>query len=64
MEKGTLEITKEDHDLLVVALRSVPMRGTLETLPKGLEAVVALIKKIQSVFIEEQVSEIKEDKEE
>jgi DNA-directed RNA polymerase subunit L len=55
MDKATLEITKEDHDLLIVGLRSIPMQGTIDTLPKGMERVMELIKKVQGAFEEKEI---------
>lgn len=54
MDKATLEITKEDHDLLIMGLRSVSMQGTIETLPKGIEKVIDLMKRVQRVFEEKE----------
>lgn len=53
MEKDTLEITKEDRDLLVLGLRSIRLTGTIEQLPSGMEKIMYLIAALQSKFMEE-----------
>jgi DNA-directed RNA polymerase subunit L len=55
MDKATLEITKEDHDLLIVGLRSIPMQGTIDSLPKAMEKVIDLMKRVQGAFEEKEV---------
>jgi DNA-directed RNA polymerase subunit L len=55
MDKATLEITKEDHDLLIAGLRSIPMQGTIDSLPKAMERIMDLIKKVQGAFEEKEV---------
>ncbi len=55
-----MELTKEEKDLIVMALRKVPLQGTLETLPAGIEKIADLIWKIQGVVKEKENDGISE----
>ena len=51
LEKATVEFTKEEALLIAQFLKTTPVTGTLETLPKAFTQITTILQKLDAAFV-------------
>jgi hypothetical protein len=63
-ENATVDLSRKDAEIIISALRTAPIQGSLDSLPAVLSLIAGLANRINDAFAPPQETEKEEEKEE